>query len=93
MLGKLIITASTVAFTWWWYYYSQNNRGNLVNFWAVPVTMTAVASFLIATLFFKVHAAAIDTLLLCFLEDCERNDGSKDRPYYMSKRLKKLLHK
>lgn len=28
----------------------------------------------------------IDTLFLCFCEDCERNDGI-DRPYYMSRGL------
>ncbi|XP_011506573.1 PREDICTED: CTL-like protein 2 isoform X2 [Ceratosolen solmsi marchali] len=90
LLGKLLISGLTVAATWW--YYANNGKAD-VNFWAVPATMTAIASFLIATVFFKVHAAAIDTLFLCFLEDCERNDGSKERPYYMSKRLKKLLYK
>ena len=35
---------------------------------------------------------AVDTLFLCFLEDLERNDG-QDKPYYMSKSLKKILGK
>jgi choline transporter-like protein 2/4/5 len=89
-LGKLLISGLTVTATWW--YYTNNGEAD-VNFWAVPATMTAIASFLIATVFFKVHAAAIDTLFLCFLEDCERNDGSESKPHYMSKRLRKLLHK
>lgn len=29
---------------------------------------------------------AIDTIFLCFCEDCEQNDGIS-RPYYMSKSL------
>jgi solute carrier family 44 protein 1 (choline transporter-like protein) len=35
----------------------------------------------------------IDTLFLCFCEDCERNDGVT-KPYFMSKNLmvSKLLH-
>jgi len=36
---------------------------------------------------------AIDTLFLCFLQDIEVNDGSKEKPYYMSKRLMKILGK
>ena len=36
---------------------------------------------------------AVDTLFLCFLEDLERNDGSHQRPFYMSKSLKKILGK
>ena len=29
----------------------------------------------------------IDTLLVCFCEDSERNDGSFEKPYFMSKNL------
>ena len=36
---------------------------------------------------------AVDTLFLCFLEDLERNDGSIEKPYYMSKSLKQILGK
>jgi choline transporter-like protein 2/4/5 len=43
--------------------------------------------------FFGVYAMAVDTLFLCFLEDLERNDGSMEKPYYMSKSLKKILGK
>ena len=43
--------------------------------------------------FFGVYAMAVDTLFLCFLEDLERNDGSRQRPYYMSSGLKKILGK
>lgn len=92
LLGKLLITGLTVCATWW-YYTSDKTRHSEVNYWTVPAGMTAITSFLIATVFFKVQAAAIDTLFLCFLEDCERNDGSSEKPYYMSKRLRKLLHK
>ena len=34
--------------------------------------------------FFGVYSMAVDTLFLCFLEDLERNDGSQEKPYYMS---------
>jgi hypothetical protein len=30
-------------------------------------------------------------MLICVLVDCDENDGSKSKPYYMSKNLKKLL--
>ena len=36
---------------------------------------------------------AVDTLFLCFLEDLERNDGSPQRPYYMSSNLQAILGK
>ncbi len=32
----------------------------------------------------------IDALLICFCIDCRVNDGSPERPYYMSSSLKKF---
>ena len=52
-----------------------------------------VGSYIIASSFFGVYAMAVDTLFLCFLEDLERNDGSPEKPYYMSKNLKTILGK
>jgi len=58
----------------------------------VPVVVIMIVTYLIATLFFSVYSMAVDTLFLCFLEDCERNNG-KDRPFYMSKNLMKIFGK
>ena len=43
--------------------------------------------------FFSVYSMAVDTLFLCFLEDLERNDGTPEKPYYMSKSMRKILGK
>lgn len=32
-------------------------------------------------------------LFYVLVEDCERNDGSEEKPYFMSKSLMKILHK
>ncbi|XP_024945858.1 CTL-like protein 2 isoform X2 [Cephus cinctus] len=88
LLGKILITGLFIWITWWYYQDSKE-----INYWAVPILLVGVGSFLISTVFFTVHSAAVDTIFLCFLEDCERNDGSSSRPYYMSKRLMKLLRR
>ena len=36
---------------------------------------------------------AVDTLFLCLLEDLERNDGSKERPYFAPAGLLKVVGK
>lgn len=59
----------------------------------LPVVTIAVGCFFISSLFFSVYNMAVDTLFLCFLEDLERNDGSEERPYYMSKDMMKILGK
>ncbi|XP_068238990.1 choline transporter-like protein 4 isoform X3 [Palaemon carinicauda] len=64
-----------------------------MNYYLTPVIIITIGTFFIATAFFSVYAMAVDTLFLCFLEDCERNDGTSEKPYYMSKDLMKILEK
>jgi len=33
------------------------------------------------------YQMVVDALLLCFCEDCQMNDGSEERPYYMNSSL------
>lgn len=42
----------------------------------------------------SIHFVRIRMNLLSFaVEDCERNDGSPNKPYFMSKDLMQILHK
>lgn len=86
-LGKLLVTGLVSCGTW---YYIENQYGKAM--W-VPVVPVAVGTYLVASLFFSVYSMAVDTLFLCFLEDSERNDGTAEKPYYMSKGLMKILRK
>ncbi|XP_012269196.2 choline transporter-like 2 [Athalia rosae] len=88
-LGKLLIMAGAAWGTWW---YTTTHLTD-IHYWLVPVVLVAIGSYFLASVFFGVYSAAIDTLFLCFLEDCERNDGSASKPYYMSKSLMKILRK
>uniref|UniRef100_A0A8C5ANI2 Choline transporter-like protein 2 n=1 Tax=Gadus morhua TaxID=8049 RepID=A0A8C5ANI2_GADMO len=64
-----------------------------LNYYWVPILTLVVGSYLIAHGFFSVYAMCVDTLFLCFCEDLERNDGSSERPYYMSPELHEILSK
>ncbi|CAG0884688.1 unnamed protein product [Darwinula stevensoni] len=63
------------------------------NYYLTPVFTIVIGTFFIASCFFSVYEMAIDTLFICFLEDCEKNDGSEEKPYAMPKNLMKLLGK
>uniref|UniRef100_A0A671XQA7 Choline transporter-like protein n=1 Tax=Sparus aurata TaxID=8175 RepID=A0A671XQA7_SPAAU len=64
-----------------------------LNYYWVPILTLVVGSYLIAHGFFSVYAMCVDTLFLCFCEDLERNDGSSERPYFMSPELHEILSK
>ncbi|XP_043940697.1 choline transporter-like protein 2 [Protopterus annectens] len=65
----------------------------ILNYYWVPILTVIVGSYLIAHGFFSVYAMCVDTLFLCFCEDLERNDGSAERPFYMSPELADILMK
>lgn len=56
-----------------------------LNFPLLPTVIITLTAYLISSCFFSVYEMAIDTLFLCFLQDSEINDGSKEKPFYMSK--------
>ncbi|XP_033831020.1 choline transporter-like protein 4 [Periophthalmus magnuspinnatus] len=64
-----------------------------LNYYWMPIITVVFGSYLIAHGFFSVYNMCVDTLFLCFLEDLERNDGSTQKPYFMSKNLMKILNK
>ncbi|KAM4535030.1 choline transporter-like protein 2 isoform 2-T2 [Fundulus diaphanus] len=95
-LGKLLIVGIVGVFAF--FFFSgrvkafENTAPNLHYYW-VPILTVAIGSYLIAHGFFSVYAMCVDTLFLCFCEDLERNDGSAERPYYMSSTLREILWK
>jgi len=59
-----------------------------------PLVLTMVASvfaYLIASSFFGVMEATIDTILVCFCEDVKHNGPGKANDYYMSPTLKDFI--
>jgi len=87
-IGKLTVTGGMGVAS----FYFFNTRDDL-NYNLAPVIIVTVASYAVASAFFGVYEMAINTIFLCFLEDCERHDGSQEKPYYMSKKLMKILGK
>ncbi|EGC31065.1 hypothetical protein DICPUDRAFT_57949 [Dictyostelium purpureum] len=85
-LGRIFITAATVGIS----LYLLERFENLT-FYVIPAILIGFIAFAISTGFMSVYDMTIDTILLCFCEDCERNDGSAERPYFMSKRLQKFV--
>ncbi|XP_050674068.1 choline transporter-like 2 isoform X2 [Leptidea sinapis] len=95
-LSKLLISVGVgfaVFYLLEWNYVYEVTKGQRLHYNYVPAIILSVATYLVSTVFFNVYSMAVDTLFLCFLEDCERNDGSPEKPYFMSKNLMKILGK
>ncbi|GAB6033333.1 hypothetical protein CHUAL_013100 [Chamberlinius hualienensis] len=56
----------------------------------VPIALCALFALLISHCFLTVYEMSIDTLLVCFCEDCDINDGVS-RPYYMDSTLMQFV--
>lgn len=95
-LGKLLIVGIVGIFSFFFFsgrIKAVEEAAPSLNYYWVPILTVVVGSYLIAHGFFSVYAMCVDTLFLCFLEDLERNDGSTERPYFMSQGLLELLKK
>ncbi|XP_071656835.1 choline transporter-like protein 2 isoform X1 [Patagioenas fasciata] len=93
-LGKLLIVGGVGVLAFFFF----TNRIKLVqdtapslNYYWIPILTVIVGSYLIAHGFLSVYGMCVDTLFLCFCEDLERNDGSPERPYFMSPALRDIL--
>uniref|UniRef100_A0A3P8ZLJ9 Choline transporter-like protein n=1 Tax=Esox lucius TaxID=8010 RepID=A0A3P8ZLJ9_ESOLU len=72
---------------------SDTLQAKTLNYHWMPVLTVTVGAYFISQAFFSVYSMCADTLFICFLEDLERNDGTVQKPYYMSRNLMKILSK
>ncbi|KAJ8946090.1 hypothetical protein NQ318_010387, partial [Aromia moschata] len=84
-LGKVLVVAATVLIG----IKMLQNKDGVQHIW-VPVTLAGLFAYFVAHCFITVYEMAIDTIFLCFCEDCERNDGIS-KPYYMSRGLMEFV--
>uniref|UniRef100_A0A8C4LNK5 Choline transporter-like protein n=1 Tax=Equus asinus asinus TaxID=83772 RepID=A0A8C4LNK5_EQUAS len=96
LLGKLLIVGSVGILAFFFFTHRiriVQDTAPPLNYYWVPILTVIVGSYMIAHGFFSVYGMCVDTLFLCFCEDLERNDGSQQRPYFMSPELRDILLK
>ncbi|XP_060915367.1 choline transporter-like protein 4 [Labrus mixtus] len=96
--GKLLVVGGVAVLSFFFFsgrilLPGDTFRSETLNYYWMPIITVVFGSYLIAHGFFSVYNMCVDTLFLCFLEDLERNDGSLQKPYFMSKNLMKILSK
>lgn len=57
----------------------------------LPIVLVVVGTYFISKGLFSVYSMAVDTLFICFLIDSTNNDGSIEKPYFMSKDLRRIM--
>ncbi|KAK5642484.1 hypothetical protein RI129_008651 [Pyrocoelia pectoralis] len=84
-LGKVLVVAAIVLIG----IELIQKKDGILHAW-VPLTLSGLFAYFISHCFLSVYEMAIDTIFICFCEDCEANDGLS-RPYYMSKNLMEFV--
>lgn len=84
-LGKAIVVIATVLIG----VQMLNERDELQHKW-VPLALAGLFAYVVSHVFVTVYEMVIDTIFLCFCEDCEQNDGLS-RPYFMSRGLMEFV--
>ncbi|XP_049862995.1 choline transporter-like protein 1 isoform X2 [Schistocerca gregaria] len=84
-LGKAMVVIATVVCG----VQMLKHKDGIMHLW-VPLSLAGVFAYLVAHCFITVYEMAIDTIFICFCEDCELNDGI-NRPYFMSRGLMEFV--
>lgn len=84
-LGKVMVVTLTVITG---IYLIQKKEG-LHHPW-VPIALAGLLAFLVSHCFISIYEMIIDSIFLCFCEDCAKNDGIS-RPYFMSRGLMEFV--
>lgn len=90
-LSKLLLTGCTSFATY--VFLIKYPNVIIVHYPLVPIVLVAILAYIMADVIFSTYSMAVDTLFFCFLEDSNENDGSPEKPFYMSKELNKVLAK
>ena len=61
-----------------------------LNYFFIPIMLLMFIAYIVASAFTSVFHMAVDTIFICFFDDLHRNNGV-DKPYFMSKGLRKLI--
>ncbi|XP_078038767.1 choline transporter-like protein 1 [Augochlora pura] len=84
-LGKVLVVTLTIVSG----IYLMQKKDGLHHPW-VPIVVAGLFAFLVAHCFISIYEMVIDTIFICFCEDCEKNDGIS-RPYFMSRGLMEFV--
>lgn len=84
-LGKAIVVIATVLIG----VHMLQDKEQMQHKW-IPLALVGLFAYVVSHIFITVYEMAIDTIFLCFCEDCEQNDGLS-RPYYMSRGLMEFV--
>jgi solute carrier family 44 (choline transporter-like protein), member 2/4/5 len=95
-LSNLAITALISLFAF--YFFTKRipldwliSQSPDLNYYFLPLIVIIIGVFAISKLFFEVFSIGVDSILICVLVDYKENDGSKEKPYFMSRSFRELL--
>lgn len=90
-MGKLVVVGIVGVASFFWFGQLNKDDPTTLQFSVVPTILMVIFAYAVSVLFFDVYDMAIDTVFLCVMIDLDMNDGSAEKPYFMSDSLKKML--
>ncbi|UJR34024.1 hypothetical protein I4U23_021438 [Adineta vaga] len=93
-LGKLCITAGIGILAFFFFTRRIAQAEKYVpelHYYAVPLLLIIIGTYIIATCFFSVYSIAVDTLFICAIQDIQLHESNKDHHLMMPKGLKKVF--
>ncbi|KAI8900388.1 plasma-membrane choline transporter-domain-containing protein [Globomyces pollinis-pini] len=93
LMAKLVVVGINTLAAYFFLMYNTSIFPLAISSPSITIGIVAFETFLVASFFFSNYSIAIDTIFLSVLEDLDKNDGSQQRPYFMSDSMKKILNR
>jgi len=97
-LGKLVVLVTCLISSYMWLTYSEEFMGDNKLFAVLaPVCVIGLFGFAVASYVFAIYNVGVDTILLCFCQDCmiHENMGNSDTKLFhkgMQNKIKKICN-
>ncbi|KAK8844285.1 hypothetical protein M9Y10_024496 [Tritrichomonas musculus] len=85
LLGKIFVSSGITALSLW--FFMENDQIQLS---AIPAVITFIMCYFAMGAFTSIYELAIDSTFICYMEDCERNDGVTHKKFASEKLIKMI---
>ncbi|CAF3313153.1 unnamed protein product [Rotaria socialis] len=93
-LGKICITGGIGVLVFFFFTHRIAQAENYVpelHYYFIPLLLIIIGTYIIATCFFSVYAMAVDTIMICALEDINLTKKNENHKLMMSKELRSVF--
>ncbi|KAM3133915.1 hypothetical protein pb186bvf_014030 [Paramecium bursaria] len=79
-IGSLFVTAGITTYSYYLFTESKYEIKDVLSSPVGPMIIVGIVSYMIGRIFMCLYAMGVDCILLCYMDDCQKNNGAQNTP-------------